>query len=90
MQFLVGSERVEFTIDRLVVAGWTGRDIETVQHHIDELEALGVTPPSTTPLFYQVSNTLLTQEASVQVLGEATSGEAKPLLISQIESSGWD
>ncbi|WP_146348018.1 DUF2848 domain-containing protein [Falsiphaeobacter marinintestinus] len=83
MQFLVGSEHIDFAIDRLVVAGWTGRNAKAVQHHIDELAALGVAPPSTTPLFYQVSNTLLTQDAAIQVLGSATSGEAEPLLIAQ-------
>lgn len=80
---MIGTEPVELSIDHLIIAGWTGRDIEAVQQHIDELKALGVAPPSTSPLFYQVSNTLLTQDTSVQVLGTATSGEAEPLLINQ-------
>lgn len=81
MQFLIDFETVDIAIEHLVVAGWTGRDVATVQHHIDELAALGVAPPSTTPLFYQVSNTLLTQANDIQVLGAATSGEAEPFLI---------
>lgn len=83
MRFLIGSEPIELTVDHLIVAGWTGRNADSVQHHIDELNALGVSPPSTTPLFYQVSSTLLTQAPSIQVLGEATSGEAEPLLVAQ-------
>ena len=81
MQFVMGSEKIGFLPDHLIVAGWTGRDTQIVQHHIDELAALGVAPPSATPLFYQVSNTLLVPGGAVQVLGDATSGEAEPLLI---------
>jgi len=45
----------------LVIAGWTGRDPAAVQHHIDELAALGVPAPSTVPLFYRVAGQQLTQ-----------------------------
>jgi hypothetical protein len=83
MQFLNGSQHLDITINHLVIAGWTGRDSAMVKHHIDELAALGVAPPSTTPLFYQVSEALLTRAGDVQVLGDATSGEAEPLLINQ-------
>lgn len=83
MEFTIGSEKVAFRIERLIVAGWTGRDTAGVQHHIDELAELGVAPPSTTPLFYQVSSSLLTQAPSIQVLGASTSGECEPLLVKQ-------
>ena len=33
-------------IDELVIAGWTGRDVAALNHHIDELKAIGVPPPS--------------------------------------------
>ncbi|MEL6483080.1 MAG: DUF2848 family protein, partial [Pseudomonadota bacterium] len=39
---------------RCLVAGWTGRDPAKVAHHIEELAAIGVAPPSTTPLYYRV------------------------------------
>ena len=81
MQFLIDLESIDIAIEHLVVAGWTGRDDAMVQHHIDELAALGVAPPSSTPLFYQVSNDLLTQASDIQVLGPATSGEAEPFLV---------
>lgn len=76
---------VDLTITSVVVAGWTGRNMEAVQHHIDELAALGITPPSQVPLYYRVSNTLLTQAETVDVLGSATSGEVEPFLV---QSSG--
>jgi len=30
---------------QLVIAGWTGRNAEAIEHHIVELEALGVPVP---------------------------------------------
>ena len=65
----------------LVVAGWTGRDEAAVHHHVDELAALGVAPPSTFPLYYRTAATLPTFDADVQVVGADTSGEAEPLLV---------
>ena len=37
-------------IDELVIAGWTGRDVAALEHHIEELKAIGVQPPSSVPL----------------------------------------
>ena len=54
-----------YTIDDLVIAGWTGRDVAALEHHIEELKAIGVQPPSKVPLYYRVASNLLTQaEAS--------------------------
>jgi hypothetical protein len=82
MQFRHGAKQINIRPDRVIIAGWTGRDAAAVQHHIDELAAIGVAPPSQTPLFYQVASSLLTQSAQLQALGPGTSGEAEPLLIS--------
>ncbi|WP_386172244.1 DUF2848 domain-containing protein [Sulfitobacter sp. R86518] len=81
MKFSTGLTQIEIAIEHLVVAGWTGRDHASVQHHIDELSEIGVAPPSMTPLFYRVSSSLLTQADVVQVLGVETSGEAEPFLV---------
>ena len=83
MHFNTENGGSEFSIDHLIVAGWTGRDASAVQHHIDALTAIGVAPPTQVPLFYRVSNTLLTTEPQIEVLGTASSGEAEPLLLRQ-------
>ena len=88
MQFETPTGLLTATPDTLIVAGWTGRDGVAVAHHIEELQALGVAPPSQTPLYYRVSSSLLTQSARIEVLGEATSGEAEPLIL-QAEASRW-
>jgi len=68
-------------INDLVIAGWTGRDVAALNHHIEELKAIGVQPPSKVPLYYRVSASLLTQADSVQVLGDDSSGEVEPVLV---------
>lgn len=81
MKFIDAGNEVEMTIDHLYVAGWTGRNKEAVDHHIAELAALGIAPPSQVPLYYRVSNALITQDKTIEVLGDGTSGEIEPLLI---------
>ena len=81
MKFQTATGVLDCTPDRLIVAGWTGRDRAAVDHHIEELAAIGVPAPSTVPLFYQCAVALLTREDAIQVLGQKTSGEAEPFLI---------
>jgi len=68
-------------IDELAIAGWTGRDVAALNHHIEELKAIGVQPPSKVPLYYRVAASLLTQADSIEVLGDDTSGEVEPVLM---------
>jgi len=76
-----GVERVAVEIEDLVIAGWTGRDVAALNHHIEELKAIGVQPPSSVPLYYRVSAGLLTQADRIQVVGDDTSGEVEPVLV---------
>jgi len=76
------SDRIAAGIDTLVIAGWTGRDTHAIQHHIEELAAIGVPRPSTVPLFYRVAATQLTQSTTLQVLGPDSSGEVEPVIVS--------
>jgi hypothetical protein len=68
-------------IRHLTIAGWTGRNRAAVDHHIAELAAIGVAPPSDVPLFYRVSHTLLTVEPAIEVLGSTSSGEVEPVVL---------
>lgn len=71
-----------------VIAGWTGRDAEAIQHHIHELELLGVPAPSSVPLYYRASASMLTQSDMIEVLGPDSSGEAEPVLF-YAEGEWW-
>jgi hypothetical protein len=64
-------------IRRLIIAGWTGRDAAAVEKHIRELEAIGVPRPKRTPIFYRGAASLLTTSDTIEVLGDASSGEVE-------------
>jgi hypothetical protein len=77
-----GAEPIALTVDTLVIAGWAGRDEAAIAHHIEELAAIGVPPPSSVPVFYRVSAATLTQDERLEVLGPDSSGEVEPVLVS--------
>lgn len=81
LYFQTDAGSLEVPVSQLVIAGWSGRDRDAVEHHIDELAALGVPRPSTVPLYYRVSHQLLTQSDSIDVVGECSSGEVEPVLV---------
>jgi hypothetical protein len=72
---------VEIEPKQLVIAGWTGRDRAAIDHHIEELAAIGVPRPSSVPLYYRVAAALLTQATQIDVLGPGSSGEVEPVLV---------
>lgn len=72
-------------ITHLTIAGWTGRDEVAVRHHIEELAAIGVKPPSSVPVFYRVSAANLTHATRLDVLGGDSSGEAEPVIVSRAD-----
>ncbi len=70
-----------FTIDEVLLAGYTGRDRTKVMKHIRELEALGVVPPPRIPMAFVVDPDLLTTRPHIDVNEQQTSGEAEFYLI---------
>lgn len=76
-----GTMRISVDVAELVVAGWTGRDLAAVEHHIEELAAIGVPRPSRVPLYYRVARNQLQQGGALQVMGPDTSGEAEFVLV---------
>jgi hypothetical protein len=69
-------------VKELVIAGWTGRDVAALEKHIRELEAIGVKRPKTTPSFYRVAASLLTNDGTIEALGDQSSGEAECVIYS--------
>ena len=70
-------EAAAVAVETVIIAGWTGRDHVAVEHHIRELEALGVARPSTTPVFYRVAARRITTAARIEVAGPDSSGEVE-------------
>jgi hypothetical protein len=84
----IGAGEAQVALTSLVIAGWTGRDLAAVQHHIDELAALGVKPPLSTPCYYTVTPELLTTAEDLAFLGGDSSGEVEFVLVS-LEDGLW-
>ena len=80
LSLVLGHRQVSVQVQTAIIAGWTGRDRHAVEHHVAELKALGVAPPSRIPVFYRVSASRLTAAQGIE--GTATStGEAEPVLL---------
>lgn len=73
-------DTVSFTPERLVIAGYTGRDRIEVQRHVDELAEHGVPAPETVPAYYELPPALLTFDGQIAVSSAESSGEAEPVL----------
>lgn len=71
---------ISFQPTQALIAGWTARDQAKVQHHIEELKAFGVKPPSTVPLYYRVSTGLFTTDPTIETVGADGAGEVEPVL----------
>ncbi len=75
-----GSETKDVSITKAIVAGWTGRDRVALEKHIVELEELGVARPTSTPIYYRVAATRVSDAATIQTTGVASSGEVEFVL----------
>lgn len=75
-------DTIALSPEALVIAGWAGRDEAAIRHHIDELAAIGVPPPSSVPVYYRAAAATLTQSPRLEVLGPDSSGEAEPVIVS--------
>jgi len=72
---------INFVPQRVIIAGYTGRDQESVRAHIHELAAHGIPAPSEIPTIFRTALDRLTTESELEVLGEHTSGEAEAVLL---------
>jgi hypothetical protein len=89
LEFLVDETTPKKVIvNNLIIAGWTGRNIDAIEAHISELEELGVSRPTKTPTFYRCSVDQLTMEEEFQVIGENSSGEIEFFILS-LEDGYW-
>jgi hypothetical protein len=75
-------------IKSLVIAGWTGRNVEALEAHIKELEAVGVKRPKSVPIFYRNAASLLTSGGTIEAVGDKSSGEVEFVLYS-LDDGMW-
>lgn len=72
---------LDITFRRLIIAGYTGRDPANVAAHIEELAAIGIAPPETVPMFYEVPCDLIAPGSRIGVAGDITTGEVEPVIV---------
>lgn len=72
---------VSFEARRLVAAGYTGRDREQVQAHIDELAHQGIPAPESFPTLYEIDLSLLATWSEIAPSSSTVSGEAEAVLL---------
>jgi hypothetical protein len=72
---------LKFKYNRMVNAGYAGKNQEEVRRHIHELAEKGIPGPSSTPTLYPVVCTALTTESVIEVYGNETSGEVEYVLL---------
>ena len=74
----VDGELVRAEVERVINAGYSGRDQESVQEHINELAEEGLEPPERVPISFELAPyTTLVDPGTVTVVGGNTSGEAE-------------
>jgi len=72
---------VSFEARRLVAAGYTGRNRDHVQAHIDELAHQGIPAPESFPTLYEIDLSLLTAWDEISPSSPTVSGEAEAVLL---------
>ena len=76
-----GRERLPFKVDSLWNGGWAGRNRAEVQKHVDELAEHGIPGPTVVPIYFPLSNNLLTTSDLIQAIGPESSGEVEYVLL---------
>ena len=78
---------IDFNINKIICAGFTGRNQTLVLQHIHELEKLGINPPKSTPTSYILPNSLISTSNQISVSGNQNSGEAEAVIL--IDKNKW-
>ena len=81
LTFIVDGDSVEIDPTAVVIAGFTGRDRDAVQHHLAELAELGVPTPAAVPSFYVTPGASAVQQPVLSMVSAETSGEAEAVLV---------
>lgn len=76
-----GERPLVMDIDRVEIAGYTGRDTEAVARYVAKLEEEGIAPPASVPSVFKMGADRLVQHDVIQVTGPETCGEVEFVLL---------
>ena len=77
---------LRFSYERMLNAGYTGRNQAEVRKHIEELAQKGIPGPTTTPTLYPVIRRALVKDPAIEVYSRETCGEAEYVLLIENEN----
>ncbi|MEW6674316.1 MAG: DUF2848 family protein [Thermodesulfobacteriota bacterium] len=80
------TETLDFEYDRMINAGYVGRNQDEVRRHIHELSQKGIPAPKTTPILIPIFCHLLSCAPEIEVFGHETSGEVEYVLLIKNEN----
>ena len=83
-----GTKSCPTVISNAIIAGWTGRNKVAMEEHIEELFAMGIARPASTPIYYRVAATRLNQDVAIEVVGNDSSGEVEFIMV-MIDGRLW-
>jgi hypothetical protein len=72
-----------FKYNRMVNAGYVGRNQEEVRRHIEELARKGIPGPKRTPTLYPLISRMLVSDEKIEVYSDKTCGEVEYVLLVQ-------
>ena len=75
-----GRRELAFRYNRMINAGYVGKNQEEVRRHIEELAAKGIPGPKSIPVLFPVVCHALTTDSAIEVYGSETSGEVEYVL----------
>lgn len=84
-----GTTPLAWTFDSLICGGYSGRNQEAVNRHVEELRAHGLEAPRQTPRFFQIATHQARTEDTVEVLTRHTSGEVEFVLLCAAGEPRW-
>lgn len=80
-------KELPFTPVRLINAGYTGRNQEAVQKHVEELKSMGIPAPKRTPAFFPKDADRIQMGGEIHPLDEDCSSEVETVLL--VTRDGW-
>lgn len=75
--------------DTLICGGFSGRNQEAINRHVEELRAHGLEAPRKTPIFFKITTNQAVTESTVEALTGHTSGEAEFVLFCMAGEPRW-
>ncbi len=76
-----GERPLTMKVDRVAIAGYTGRDTAAVEKYVEKLAEEGIKPPESIPMVYGVGADRVVSHDVIDVAGDETCGEVEFVLL---------